>query len=120
MIGVYVIDDHPVIASGLKMEIENLQTRIRVIGHATTVAGAISEIFVLNPSVILLDLVMGKNDPIVDLRCIKKLFPNTPVAIYTGFSSVEFKMLMYKEGAMAFIDKMEDPRNICYDLLEVV
>lgn len=66
----------------------------------------------LSPAAMLLDIKMPKLNGMETLKQIKKLKPNLPVIIVTGYQSVELAQEALKNGAADYIPKPFDSKHI--------
>ena len=66
----------------------------------------------LSPAAMLLDIKMPKLNGMETLKQIKKLKPNLPVIIVTGYQSVELAQEALKNGASDYIPKPFDSKQI--------
>jgi DNA-binding NarL/FixJ family response regulator len=118
-IKVYFIDDHPLIIEGLKSEFILNDSRLSLIGHANRIKPALLEITRSKPDIIILDLYLHRDDPVSNFRCLKKIFPNIPIVIYSAEERLYWKSKMIEEGAAAYLTKTEQPTIVDETLLEV-
>jgi NarL family two-component system response regulator LiaR len=103
-IRVLIVDDHPVVRSGLRAFLE-LQEGIEVAGEAGDGLEAERLVLELVPDVVLLDLVMPKVDGIAAIRRIRELSPATRILVLTSFAEDEKVFAAVKAGAAGYLLK---------------
>ena len=72
------------------------------------------------PDLILLDLFLGKDNPVMNYRILKSQFPSVPVIIISSETSVLWKARMFREGVNAFVSKTESCEEMLGLMTEVV
>src|ERR1035437_1203507 len=102
---VLVIDDHPVIASGLRNDFRPSRDGVEFISVLS-----VEEALKLDPTafeVILLDLSFpkGSTTPGENIKSIQTAFPGIPVIIFTGTPSIGSQRKMYLAGAKGYLSK---------------
>jgi len=105
MIRLYVIEDHPVILSGLRNMFRPIRDEIMVTGSAESVDEALEKAEPGNFEIIVLDLWLSDSGPLDNIALLKKRFPGKPVVIYTAEESYLWQRRMYNAGAAAYIVK---------------
>ncbi len=105
MINVFIIDDHPAIITGLEFLLSDSEDRFNVAGSSTKFTEALQKLPSLNVDVIILDLYMDNNSPVVNLQKLRSRYPDIPVLIYSAEDSPIWKYRMIKAGANAFLNK---------------
>ena len=108
MIKVLVVDDQPVVRSGMRMILEN-ELGIEVVGEADSGKQAIDSVTDLHPDVVLLDLRMPDMDGIAVTRILTDL-PNPPrIIIVTAYDPDEYVFDSLSAGASGFLLKSDSP-----------
>lgn len=108
MIKVLVVDDQPVVRSGLRMILES-EIGIEVVGEAENGKQAINLASDLHPDVVLLDLRMPDMDGIAVTRVLVGL-PNPPkIVIVTAYDPDEYVFESLSAGASGFLLKSDSP-----------
>lgn len=121
MIQVLVADDHHVVRSGIRNELEKHQD-IVVLGEARTGAEALSECRRLLPHVIVLDINMPDMSGIeVAKRLLASSGPESQVGILTlsAFCDREYVSSLFAEGVKGYLLKDEPPRRIVEGIRQV-
>ena len=104
-ISVFAIDDEGLVLAGLKSQFRGIHDGIKVTGSAVSIQEALSEMKKTVFDIILLDLWIGKRDPVENIRLLKEIFPGKPVIVFTVEDYDEWRLTMFKEGAAAFLNK---------------
>ncbi len=64
--------------------------------------------------VILLDIMLGNDDGMDTLKCLKKDYPNIPVIMITGYATVETAVTAMKLGAFDYLKKPLNFDHLCH------
>ena len=119
MIKLFVIDDHYLIIEGLYSSFDLESDDFEVVGGSLSIDEAITNIKPENIDIILLDLFIKQEDPVVNLLKIQKAFPTIPVVILSNESCISWQVKMFRHGVKAYIDKGDDKSEMCQKLLWV-
>ena len=79
----FIIDDHPVLREGIKMLAESAGD-VRVAGTSASASGAIEQLALLDPDVVLLDLDLGDEDGLAWLPRLAQAAPRSAILILTA------------------------------------
>ena len=82
-IRVMVVDDHPIVRSGLRDVLE-ASGRLEVVGQAADGEEAVRTVEELGPQVIVMDVMMPRKDGVDACREIMELLPETRVLMLTA------------------------------------
>jgi DNA-binding NarL/FixJ family response regulator len=99
-----IVDDYPVVLSGLVAMFKN-HPEIEVVGVASTGKKAIEQSLALRPDVVLMNVAMPEMDGIEATRVIKKNLPETNILMFSGLSSNDKVMPALNAGAIGYILK---------------
>jgi NarL family two-component system response regulator LiaR len=110
-IRVLVADDHGVVREGLRTFLR-LQEGIEVVGEASDGAEAVEQARVLEPDVVLMDLVMPKLDGIEAMRRIREARPETRVIVLTSFGDDDKLLPAVRAGAAGYLLKSVQPGEV--------
>ena len=103
-IRVLIADDHAVVRRGLRMLID-VKPGMEVVGEAADGVQAVHLARSLQPDVILLDLVMPRQDGIEAIREIKRENPEARILVLTSFAEDDKVFPAIKSGALGYLLK---------------
>jgi DNA-binding NarL/FixJ family response regulator len=111
LIRVFIIDDHPTVVWGLERLIESGQSRMRVVGKASSVTQALSLLDDAAVDVIVLDIDLGKED---GAQAIPELIRHSGarILVLTGVRDTAVHETAIRSGALGLVGKDADPENI--------
>lgn len=96
---------------------EILRDNFSFVGHFLFYAMNTSDAFKVleeeSINIILLDVRLGKENGVDTLEKIKKLYPNIPVIMITGYATVETAVKAMQIGAFDFVKKPIDFNTLC-------
>ena len=98
---ILICDDEEGIRESFKLILEDQYT----LKFATNGPEALEMLKTLSPALMMLDIKMPKIHGLEVLKSVKKLRPNLPVIIVTGYQSVEMAQEALKLGAVDYIPK---------------
>ena len=108
-IRVFLVDDHQIVREGLKRMLE-LETDIQVVGEVARGEDAITQVELLSPDVVLMDIKMPGMDGITATRLLKEKMPDVKVVMLTLYDD-EFVPQAIEAGAMGYILKDDVKRE---------
>lgn len=108
---VVIVDDQPVIRSGLGM-IVSAATDLELVGEASDGREAIDLVGEVTPDVVLMDIQMPELDGIEATRQLAARGAEARVLILTTFGQEEYVFDAFEAGAAGFLLKTADPRAI--------
>jgi DNA-binding NarL/FixJ family response regulator len=103
MIGILLVDDHPVVRAGLRALLA--QPDLMVVGEASDGEEAVDLAVRLEPRVVLMDIEMPKLDRIAATRRIKLARPQIAVVILTTFEAEADVTRAVDAGALGYLLK---------------
>ena len=103
-IGVMVVDDHPIMRSGLRDVLE-ASGRFEVVGQAEDGDEAVRTVQRLESQVIVMDVIMPNKDGIDTCREIMELLPGTRVLMLTASSEMDAVIEAVAAGATGYLQK---------------
>ncbi|MDO8752809.1 MAG: response regulator transcription factor, partial [Anaerolineales bacterium] len=106
-----LVDDHPVIRSGLKMLLGS-QKEMEIVGEAGSAAEALTETERVQPDVILMDIGLPDKTGIEATREIKSKFPKVNIVALTIHEDEEYFFQMLDAGASGYVPKRAAPEEL--------
>jgi NarL family two-component system response regulator LiaR len=117
-IRVLVVDDHVVVREGLCALI-TARPDMEVVGEAADGVQAVLKARLLEPDVILMDLLMPRRDGIEATREIKQENPNARILVLTSFAEDKNAYLAVKAGAQGYLLKDSSSRDLILAIRDV-
>jgi two-component system response regulator NreC len=104
-----VIDDHPIVRSGVSMLVSN-EPDFEVVAEAESPSEALAVVSGSKPEIdlIILDLTMGGNDGLELLRQIRSVTPHTPILVYSMNDELIWGERAVRAGAKGYVAKDEE------------
>lgn len=115
MIRILIADDYPLVRDSLRALIET-EPGMDVVGEAADGIEAVLKARSLQPDVILLDLVMPRQDGIAAISEITRENPEIRILVLTSFAEDEKVFPAIKAGALGYLLKVSSP----HELLEAI
>lgn len=119
MIKVLIADDHHVVRRGLLFFLKT-QKDIEVVGEAKNGLEAVELVKLLEPHIVLMDLVMPEMDGIQATKKIKKNWPNTKVLMLTSFSDKDHVLPAMEAGASGYQLKDIEPDDLVESIRQIM
>ncbi len=117
-IRVMVVDDHPIVRSGLGDALE-ASGRFEVVGLAGDGEEAVRTVEGIDPQVIVMDVIMPNKDGIDACREIMELLPDTRVLMLTASSEEDAVIEAVAAGATGYLQKYSRPEELVEAVLDV-
>ena len=117
-IRVMVVDDHPVMRSGLRDVLE-ASGRFEVVGQAGDGEEAVTTAPELNPQVIVMDVIMPNKNGIDACREIMELLPETRVMMLTASTEEDAVIEAIAAGATGYLQKYSPAEELVGAVLDV-
>ena len=114
-IRVLLVDDHVMVRQGLRCALE-VYSSIQVVGEASDGEEALACIEKVQPSVVVMDIIMPKMDGIAATRLIKKRYPQIAVVGLTREQKDYTFYTMKRAGAFEVVDK----KNAVVELYDAI
>lgn len=118
-IRVVLADDHPVVRSGLRTLIGTIDG-LEVVGEATDGESALREVQILQPDVVLMDVMMPGMDGVEATRRIRASVPGTAVLILTMYDDDATVFTAMQAGARGYLLKNAEQEEIVGAIRAVV
>ena len=117
-IRVLIADDHAVVRRGLQALIDS-EPGMEVVGEAEDGLDAVAKARVLQPDVILMDLVMPRRDGLAAIVEIKGEQPGAKILVLTSFAEDDKVFPAIKSGALGYLLKDSSPHDLLHAIREV-
>ena len=117
-IGVMVVDDHPIMRTGLRDAL-GASGRFEVVGQAGDGEEAVRTAEELRPEVIVMDVIMPNKDGIDACREIMELLPDTRVLMLTASTEMDAVIEAVAAGATGYLQKYSRPEELVEAVLDV-
>ncbi len=117
-IHVLIADDHAVVREGLRTLI-NIEPDMEVIGEAADGCAAVQQALELNPDVILLDMVMPRQNGLEAIAAIKEKQPDAKILVLTSFADDDKVFPAIKAGALGYLLKNSSPQRLLRAIRDV-
>lgn len=116
---VLIVDDHPIVRRGLAQVI-NEQDDLEVCGEAADVTEALRQVEANHPEIVIVDLVLGGEDGIELIECIKSRWPLVKILVSSVRDERTFAARVLRAGATGYISKGEETSRILAALRQVL
>lgn len=110
-ISVLIVDDEPLIRSGIRA-ILGSDPDMSVVGEASDGREAVSGVLRFRPQVVLLDIRMPNLDGLDAIPEILRAWPETKIVMLTTFGEDAYIAGALERGAVGFLLKASDPREL--------
>jgi len=118
LIRVFIVDDHAIVRKGIRALLST-EAGIEVVGEAENGADAVRQAKVLQPDVILMDLVMPQMDGIEATRQITGQHPGMRILVLTSFAADDKVFPAIKAGALGYLLKDSGPEDLLRAIRQV-
>lgn len=110
-IRVLIVDDHAVVRSGLSAFL-SVNPDLELVGEAENGQQAVARAGLLQPEVILMDLMMPVMDGVAATQAIKRQHPHIQIVALTSFQEDELVQNALKAGAVGYLMKNVTAREL--------
>jgi two-component system, NarL family, response regulator NreC len=111
MIRIFLVDDHAVVRTGLRMLLED-EEDIEIVGEADSGSSALEQVVVSKPDIVLMDIGLPDMSGIDATRRIRQLSPSSAVVALTIHEDVEYFFQMLDAGASGYVPKRAAPEEL--------
>jgi len=119
VIRLFVIEDHPIIVTGLRNLFRPSRDEIEIYGSASSADEAVQtadpEVF----DIIMLDLWLQSSPPLENMKKLKEKFPDKPIVMFTSEESSVWQRKMFDAGVKAYLLKTAEKIEIKLTLEKV-
>jgi len=106
VIRVLLADDHPVVRSGIKAELDGAEG-IEVVGEASSGEEALRLVEELRPDILVLDVVMPGMDGVEATRLLQERHPELRILALSAYEDNEYVFGLLSAGAVGYVLKEE-------------
>ncbi len=117
-IRILIADDHAIVRKGLHTLI-NSTPDMQVVGEAEDGIEAVLKARILNPDVILLDMLMPRQDGLEAIYQIKREKPDAKILVLTSFAEDDKIFPTIKAGALGYLLKDSSPDQLLQAISDV-
>jgi DNA-binding NarL/FixJ family response regulator len=106
-INIVIVDDFRVVSERLRKMLVVIPN-VNIVGEATSIGGAITQVEALRPDVVIMDIQLGGSEPktgIALINVLKRTYPNLTIVVFTNFADTRYHHLCMMNGADYFFDK---------------
>ena len=119
MIRLFVIEDHPIIVTGLRNLFRPSRDEIEIYGSAFSVEEAVQTADPEAFDIIMLDLWIQTSPPVENIKKLREKFPDKPVVMFTSEESSVWQRKMFDAGAKGYLLKTVEKNEIKLTLEKV-
>lgn len=119
MIGIFVIDDHPIVAQGVTAVLAEAADLVFV-GSAATLAEGLTAVATSGPDVVLLDVRLPDTDPVTAVEALRRALPQARIVLFTADPTHPHIRGARAAGAVATVAKDAGPESLRAVLRQVV
>uniref|UniRef100_A0A7C3RHW8 Response regulator n=1 Tax=Dictyoglomus thermophilum TaxID=14 RepID=A0A7C3RHW8_DICTH len=120
MYKVLIVDDEPIIRSGLKKVINWENHGLRIVGDADNGEEALDKIIRLNPDLCIVDIKMPKMDGLELIKKVKEIGMRIKFIILTGYPEFEYAKKAIDLGVESYLLKPIDPEILKEKVMQIV
>jgi NarL family two-component system response regulator LiaR len=117
-IRILIADDHPVVRRGLSSLID-IKSGMELVGEAADGIEVVEKARLLQPDVILLDLMMPRQDGLEAIKAIKRENPEARILVVTSFAEDDKVFPAIKAGALGYLLKDAPPEMLLQAIHDV-
>ncbi len=117
-IRILIADDHAIVRRGLRSLIDS-EPGMVLVGEAVDGADAVKKAIALRPDVILLDMVMPRQDGLQAIKGIKAQLPEARILVLTSFAEDDKVFPAIKAGALGYLLKDSSPDDLVEAIQDV-
>jgi NarL family two-component system response regulator LiaR len=117
-IRIVIADDHAIVRKGLHMLITS-EPDLEVVGEATNGIEAAQQARLLQPDIMLLDLIMPHQGGLEAIPQVKQVSPETRILVLTSFAEDDKVFSAIKAGALGYLLKDSSPEQLLQAIYDV-
>jgi DNA-binding NarL/FixJ family response regulator len=104
---IVLVDDFQILVERLKKMLNPI-SNLTVIGEAYSIGSAVSQVELMRPDVVIMDIQLGGSEPkngIALINILRRTYPNLTIIVFTNFADTRYHQLCLINGADYFFDK---------------
>ena len=109
---VLVADDHELMLEAVRLALAPVETEFEIVATTTRGPQVLPLVAQLQPDLVLIDLRMPAMDGLTCLDLLRERHPRVKAIVLSGVDSPEVVRSAFARGAVAFIKKHIDPRDL--------
>lgn len=117
-IRILIADDHAIVRGGLRALLAT-EPEMEVVGEAADGVEAVQKARVLDPDVILMDLIMPRESGVEAIADIKRENPDARILVLTSFAEDEKVFPALRAGALGYLLKDSTPQELLQAIRQV-
>lgn len=117
-IRILIADDHAIVRRGLQTLIGS-EPGMTVVGEATDGVEAVQKALALKPDVVLLDMLMPRQNGLEAIVQMKEAEPSMRILVLTSFAEDDMVFPAIKAGALGYLLKDSSPEQLLRAIYEV-
>ncbi|MBF0516189.1 MAG: response regulator transcription factor [Nitrospirae bacterium] len=111
MIKILLVDDHPIVRSGIAKVLSGDQ-QISIIAEAQTAREALEKLDEITPDCVILDITLPDESGLRVLEKIKAKYPKLPVLMLSMHPEEQYALMSLKLGASGYLTKKAMPEEL--------
>lgn len=115
---VVIADDHELIREGIR-KILRAPLHMRVVGEAADIEGALSQIGLHQPDVLVLDLNMPGHAGLEGLLAVREVYPQQKIVLLSMHAESEYAVAAHSAGAGAYVGKAHAAHELVTAIAQV-
>ncbi|HEV2528979.1 MAG TPA: response regulator transcription factor [Thermomicrobiales bacterium] len=116
---ILIVDDHPFFRMGLRRILEE-ESRITIVGEASSGHQALHQAEVLRPDLVLMDVQLPGITGIQIASALRRLAPNIAIVFLSMYSDEERLFAAIRAGALGFLTKDTDGATLLESIMAVL
>jgi DNA-binding NarL/FixJ family response regulator len=116
---IYLVDDHPMLRSGLRYLVQQ-EGSFRICGEASTACEALDEIPVLKPDVVVMDITLPDKSGLELIKDLLALMPALRVLVFSMHDEMLYAERVIRAGGRGYLVKGSDSEQFTQALHEVL
>ena len=116
---VFIVDDHPIVRSGLKQLI-NQESGLSVCGDAGDIPQALKAIKKTSPDLTIIDISLGHSCGIRLIEDLSHYYPDVSTLAYSMHDELIYAERCLRAGAKGYVMKQEPPEKLLLSLRKIL